>query len=61
MADIKKIATRQAYGEFLKEYGAEREDLIVMSAKNFLRDSSNQAFQSRICSLRLQGSHIQVM
>ena len=32
MADIKKIATRQAYGEFLKEYGAEREDLIVMSA-----------------------------
>ena len=32
MADNKKIATRQAYGEFLKEYGAEREDLIVMSA-----------------------------
>ena len=32
MADIKKTATRQAYGEFLKEYGAERKDLIVMSA-----------------------------
>ena len=32
MADVKKIATRQAYGEFLKEYGAERKDLIVMSA-----------------------------
>ncbi|MBQ6315633.1 MAG: transketolase family protein [Mogibacterium sp.] len=28
----KKIATRQAYGEFLVEYGAERKDLIVMSA-----------------------------
>ncbi len=32
MADVKKIATRQAYGEVLKEYGAERKDLIVMSA-----------------------------
>lgn len=32
MAEIKKTATRQAYGEFLKEYGAERKDLIVMSA-----------------------------
>ncbi len=32
MADIKRTATRQAYGEFLKEYGAERKDLIVMSA-----------------------------
>lgn len=32
MADVKKIATRDAYGEFLVEYGAERKDLIVMSA-----------------------------
>ena len=32
MADVNKIATRQAYGEFLAEYGAERKDLIVMSA-----------------------------
>lgn len=32
MADVKKIATRQAYGEFLAEYGAERQDLIAMSA-----------------------------
>ena len=32
MADVKKIATREAYGKFLVEYGAEREDLIVMSA-----------------------------
>ena len=32
MADIRKIATRQAYGEFLAEYGAERTDLIAMSA-----------------------------
>lgn len=32
MADIRKIATRQAYGEFLAEYGAERKDLIAMSA-----------------------------
>lgn len=32
MADVKKIATRQAYGEFLAEYGAERKDLISMSA-----------------------------
>ena len=27
MADVKKIATRQAYGEFLAEYGAERKRL----------------------------------
>lgn len=32
MADVKKIATRDAYGQFLVEYGAERKDLIVMSA-----------------------------
>jgi len=32
MADVKKIATREAYGKFLVEYGAERKDLIVMSA-----------------------------
>ncbi len=32
MADVKKIATREAYGQFLEEYGAERKDLIVMSA-----------------------------
>ena len=32
MADVKKIATRDSYGEFLVEYGADRKDLIVMSA-----------------------------
>lgn len=33
MADLnKKIATRDAYGQFLVEYGAERDSLIVMSA-----------------------------
>ena len=32
MADVKKIATRQAYGEFLAEYGAENKSLIAMSA-----------------------------
>ena len=32
MADVKKIATRETYGQFLVEYGAEREDLIVMNA-----------------------------
>ena len=32
MADVKKIATRESYGKFLVEYGAERKDLIVMSA-----------------------------
>ena len=32
MADVKKIATRQAYGEFLAEYGAENDRLIAMSA-----------------------------
>lgn len=32
MADVKKIATREAYGQFLVEYGAERKDLVVMSA-----------------------------
>ncbi len=28
----KKVATREAYGQFLVEYGAERKDLVVMSA-----------------------------
>jgi transketolase len=32
MADVKKIATRQAYGEFLVEEGAKRPELIVMDA-----------------------------
>ena len=32
MADVKKIATREAYGRFLEEYGKERKDLIVMNA-----------------------------
>lgn len=33
MAEVKKkIATREAYGQFLVEYGSAREDLIVMSA-----------------------------
>ncbi|MCQ2567201.1 MAG: transketolase family protein [Mogibacterium sp.] len=32
MADAKKIATREAYGQFLVEYGAERKDLVVMNA-----------------------------
>lgn len=32
MNDVKKIATRQAYSEFLVEEGTKREDLIVMDA-----------------------------
>ncbi|MCF0141080.1 MAG: transketolase family protein, partial [Mogibacterium sp.] len=32
MADIKKIATREAYGEFLVEEGARRPELVVMCA-----------------------------
>ncbi len=32
MADVKKIATRQAYGEFLVEEGSKRPELVVMSA-----------------------------
>ena len=32
MADMKKIATRDAYGKALAELGAEREDLIVFDA-----------------------------
>ena len=32
MADIKKTATRQAYCEFLKKYGAEKKDLLENSA-----------------------------
>ena len=32
MADVKKIATRDAYGKALAELGAEREDLIVFDA-----------------------------
>lgn len=32
MAELNNKATREAYGEFLVEYGAERKDLIVMNA-----------------------------
>lgn len=32
MAEVKKIATRAAYGEFLVEEGARRPELVVMSA-----------------------------
>lgn len=32
MADVKKIATREAYGQFLVEYGADHKELIAMSA-----------------------------
>ncbi|MBQ0004823.1 MAG: transketolase family protein [Clostridiales bacterium] len=32
MADVKKIATRAAYGEFLVEEGAKRPNLVAMSA-----------------------------
>ena len=32
MADVKKIATRDSYGNALKELGAEHEDLIVFDA-----------------------------
>ena len=32
MADVKKIATREAYGEFLVEEGAKRPNLVVMDA-----------------------------
>lgn len=32
MADVKKMATREAYGAFLEEAGAVRPDLIVMDA-----------------------------
>lgn len=50
MADVKKIATRQAYGEFLAEYGAERKDLIAMSADlsgSNKTDSFEKAFPER--------------
>ena len=32
MADVKKVATRQSYGEALKELGAEKPDLVVLDA-----------------------------
>ncbi len=32
MADVKKIATRESYGNALKELGAEHEDLVVLDA-----------------------------
>ncbi len=32
MADVKKIATRESYGNALKELGAEHADLIVFDA-----------------------------
>ena len=32
MADVKKIATRESYGNALKELGAEHDDLIVFDA-----------------------------
>ena len=33
MAEIKKIATRDAYGQTLVELGNEREDIVVMDAE----------------------------
>ena len=32
MADVKKIATRDSYGNALKELGAQHDDLIVFDA-----------------------------
>ena len=32
MADVKKIATRESYGNALKELGAEFPDLVVLDA-----------------------------
>ena len=32
MADVKKIATRESYGNALKELGAEHDDLLVFDA-----------------------------
>ena len=32
MADVKKIATRDSYGNALKELGAEHDDLIVFDS-----------------------------
>ena len=32
MADVKKIATRQGYGEGLKELGALHDDIVVFDA-----------------------------
>ena len=33
MADIKKIATRESYGNALKELGAKAKDLVVLDAE----------------------------
>ena len=32
MADVKKVATRQSYGEALVELGAEHDDFVVLDA-----------------------------
>lgn len=50
MGDIKKIATRQAYGEFLKEEAKTRKDLVVLDGD--LSKSTKTADFKSVCSER---------
>jgi transketolase len=50
MGDIKKMATRQAYGEFLKEASKTREDLVVLDGD--LSKSTKTADFKSVCPER---------
>ena len=39
MADVKKVATRQSYGEALKELGAAHPDVVVLDADLAIKGS----------------------
>ena len=56
MAEVKKIATREAYGRFLEEYGKERKDLIVMCAD--LSGSNKTDYFEKACPERFIESGI---
>ena len=45
MAEVKKIATRESYGNALKELGAKAKDLVVLDA-DLAGATKNNIFQS---------------
>ena len=64
MADVKKIATRAAYGEFLVEEGAKRPELVAMSADlsgSNKTDGFEKAYPERFieCGISEQDMHAQ--
>ena len=56
MADVKKIATRESYGNALKELGAEHDDLIVFDA-DLGRLHQDRRFQEGVPGPPLQLRH----